>query len=202
MAEAERDVIDLLIDAREDTAIDRIRRQRPTARENAQKSFEALFAPGSPSGVTVKERYAIATFVASLHRDDGIAAFYRDGLAALDMENNVAEAIESEANSGAAAGPYGRYPKGPLSIEDGTGPVHQVSAANRRILGARLSAALEHAHLLVFRPREASPAALQALAAAGWSTTEIVTLSQLVAFLCFQIRAIVGLKALANATIA
>jgi hypothetical protein len=55
---------------------------------------------------------------------------------------------------------------------------------------------LEHAHLLVFRPRDASPAAMQALLDAGWSTTAIVTLSQLVAFLSFQVRAVAGLRTL------
>jgi uncharacterized protein YciW len=56
--------------------------------------------------------------------------------------------------------------------------------------------ALEHAHLLVFHPRDADPAALQALLDGGWSTTDIVTLSQLVAFLTFQLRVIAGLRAL------
>ena len=59
------------------------------------------------------------------------------------------------------------------------------------------SAALEQAHLLVFRPRDASPQALQELLNAGWSATDIVILSQLVAFLSFQIRVVVGLRALA-----
>ena len=43
----------------------------------------------------------------------------------------------------------------------------------------------------------AAPAALQALLDAGWSTTDIVTLSQIVAFLSFQIRVIAGLRVLA-----
>jgi CMD domain protein len=66
------------------------------------------------------------------------------------------------------------------------------------VLGERLSVALAHAHLLVFHPRDASPAALQSLLDAGWSSTEIVTLSQLVAFLAFQIRVVTGLRALAQ----
>ena len=40
---------------------------------------------------------------------------------------------------------------------------------------------------------------LQALLDAGWSTPEIVTLSQLVAFLTFQIRVAAGLRTLAAA---
>lgn len=51
----------------------------------------------------------------------------------------------------------------------------------------------------MFRPREASPEALQKLLDAGWSTTAIVTLSQIVAFLAFQIRVVTGLTALAAA---
>jgi CMD domain protein len=67
------------------------------------------------------------------------------------------------------------------------------------VLGRRLTAALEHAHLLVFHPRDASAAALQKLLDAGWSTTDIVTLSQLVSFLAFQIRVVAGLRTLAAA---
>jgi uncharacterized protein YciW len=54
-------------------------------------------------------------------------------------------------------------------------------------------------HLLVFHPRDAAPEALQALLDAGWSTTDIVTLSQIAAFLSFQIRVVAGLRALAGA---
>ena len=43
-----------------------------------------------------------------------------------------------------------------------------------------------------------TPAALQALLDAGWSTTDIVTLSQIAAFLSFQIRVVAGLRALAG----
>ena len=53
--------------------------------------------------------------------------------------------------------------------------------------------------MLVFHPRDAAPASLQALLDAGWSTTGIVTLSQIVAFLSFQIRVVAGLRVLAGA---
>jgi len=86
-----------------------------------------------------------------------------------------------------------------LTVEDVLGPIYQVAETNRSVLGGRLSAAFAHGHMLVFHPRDASPASLQALRDAGWSKTDIVTLSQLVAFLAFQIRAIAGLRALAVA---
>jgi uncharacterized protein YciW len=54
--------------------------------------------------------------------------------------------------------------------------------------------------LLVFRPRDAASTDMKALLAAGWSTTGIVTFSQLVAFLSFQVRVVSGLSTLAAAT--
>jgi CMD domain protein len=73
-----------------------------------------------------------------------------------------------------------------------------VSDAGRESLGPRLSAAFEHTHMLVFHPRDAATPSLQSLIDAGWSTTDIVTLSQLVAFLSYQIRVVAGLRALAS----
>jgi CMD domain protein len=86
-----------------------------------------------------------------------------------------------------------------LSREDQDGPVYAVAEESRTVLGHRLAAAFEHAHLLVFRPRDATAGALHRLLDAGWSTTDIVTLSQLVSFLAFQIRAVAGFRTLAAA---
>ena len=102
----------------------------------------------------------------------------------------------SKSRAAETSGPYGAYPAGPLSVEDKAGLIYRVSAEGKPVLGARLAAALEHAHLLVFRPRDAAPADMQALLDAGWSTTAIVTLSQLVAFLSFQVRVVAGLRTL------
>jgi CMD domain protein len=117
------------------------------------------------------------------------------------LEPQIPDAIVSEASRGAVQGPYGSYPKGPLSVEDVLGPHYQVKSENQQVFGRRLTAALEHAHLLVFHPRDASSAALQKLLDAGWSTTDVVTLSQLVSFLTFQIRVVVGLRVLSAASL-
>jgi CMD domain protein len=187
------DVIDLLAGVELNSPLHALRDQRPDARLNAEKSYKALFRPQSADGVTAQERHAVAAFVAGLHRDAEALAFYKRGVAG----RSVAEAIDQEIARAAAIGPYGRYPEGPLSVEDRAGPAFRVSESNRGTLGARLVAALEHAHLLVFHPRDASPAALEALQDGGWSTSDIVTLSQLVAFLTFQLRLVKGLRALA-----
>jgi CMD domain protein len=197
VSQSEPDIIDLLAGVKPGSRQDAIRRQRPDARENAQRSYLALFAPKLPAGVSVEERYALAAFVAGLHQEATILAFYREGLEKQNLRAHLSVAVDEEIARGSAEGPYGRYPAGPLSVEDKAGPIYRTAEANRTRLGARLSAAFEHAHLLIFRPRDASPAALQALLDAGWSTSDIVTLSQLVAFLSFQIRVAVGLRALA-----
>lgn len=190
------DVIDRLADIRPGSFVDRIRAERPETRANAQKSYLALFEPSQEGDVTRAERLLIATFVAGLHGADAAEAFYASGI---EGDAALIAAVKSEIEAGRTSGPYGKYPSGPLSGEDKPGAVFTVSEPGRTQLGHKLSAALEHSHLLVYRPREASPDALQALVDAGWTTTAIVTLSQIIAFLAFQIRVVTGLAALSEA---
>ncbi|MDP9898760.1 CMD domain protein [Variovorax ginsengisoli] len=199
------DVIDQLAGIHPGDALDAIRAQRPQARQHAQQSYLALFHPGDPSlqavtRFTVAERFAVAAYTAALHGQGDFVAFYGTRLSADVATSGWLEVLAAEAAQSAARGPYGAYPSGPLSAEDVSGPVHAVGAAHRALLGDRLSAALAHAHLLVLHPRDAAASALQALLDAGWSTTDIVTLSQLVAFLSFQIRVVAGLRTLAALT--
>ena len=63
-------------------------------------------------------------------------------------------------------------------------------------LGPRLAAAFNHAFMLVFHPRDSKGEHLQALLDAGWSTDGVVTISQLVTFLAYQIRLVHGLRAM------
>lgn len=190
------DIIDELAGIVVGSRLDLIRYDRVEARDNAQKSYLALFDPDDQSDVSVRDRFAIASFVAGLHGDDRVTRHYLAQLDAEKPSKAVSSAIEHEVQQGKASGPYGAYPAGPLTRENVTGPAYRVAAANRDVLGSKLTAALEHAHLLVLHPRDAGPAALQALLDAGWSTTGIVTLSQIVAFLAFQIRVVVGLRVL------
>lgn len=190
------DIIDELAGIVVGSRLDLIRYDRVEARDNAQKSYLALFDPDDRSEVSVRDRFAIASFVVGLHGDDRVTKHY---LGKFDQEKPskaLASAIAYEIQQGKASGPYGAYPAGPLTRENVTGPTYRVAAANRDVVGAKLVAGLEHAHLLVLHPRDASPAALQALLDAGWSTTGIVTLSQIIAFLAFQIRVVAGLRVL------
>jgi CMD domain protein len=192
------DVIDALVGIEAGSPLDAIRARRPEARTHAQASYRALFAPEVSGDVTAPERFAVGSFVTGLHGEAAIAAFYAAGLSACGVSPPLREAVDAAIAEARAPGPYGSFPPGPLSREDTAGPVYRVGAHARRVLGPRLTAAFEHMHLLVLHPRDADPAALQALLSAGWSATDIVTLSQIAAFLSFQIRVVVGLRALAG----
>lgn len=171
---------------------------RAEARAQAELSYQLLLHPAEAGAVSLPERSAVAAFVAILHdqpetRDHYVALLQRSTTA------EVAAAVLREAGVARTSGPYGHFPAGPLSVEDRAGLVYRVSPGARAVLGERLSAALEQAHLLVLHPRDAAPSGLQDLLDAGWTTPGIVVLSQLVAFLSFQIRVISGLRAVAAA---
>ena len=159
------DVIDRLAGIGPGSGLDAVRRQRMDARMHAQTSFDGLFSPVDASTFSVTERWAVAAFLALLHNQQEAAVFYAEGLAARDA--GLAKAVQAEAERATARGPFGRFPAGPLSAEDSAGLVHH---ADRAALGARLAAALDHAHMLLFHPRDAAPEWLQRLVDAGWTT--------------------------------
>ena len=186
------DIIGLLAGIEPGSRIDRLRDQRAQARENAQLSFEALFEPDDPGTFSYAERYAVASFVAQLHGFATATAFYIDLLG--DEAPDLVDVVRSAAREAQDAGPAGQYREPGLASESTEGPVWVASHA----IDGRLAAALEHAHLLVFRPRESSPDALAKLVDAGWSADDIVSLSQLISFLAFQLRAAWGLRVLSQ----
>jgi CMD domain protein len=192
------DIIDALVGITPGSSLDAIRARRPEARAHAQATYRALFAPPAPGGVSLPERFAVGAFVAGLHDASTIAALYAERLAANGASAALTRAVDAAIAESKTTGPYGHYPAGPLSREDVAGVSYRVGAATARALGLRLAAAFEHVHMLVFHPRDAAPASLQALLDAGWFTTDVVTLSQIVAFLSFQIRVVSGLRALAG----
>jgi CMD domain protein len=198
MAGTDADIIDALVGITPGSSLDAIRARRPEARAHAQATYRALFTPDTPGNISAQERFAVGEFVAGLHGAAAIADRYAERLVESGASAALKEAVDAAVKEAKTHGPYGRYPAGPLSREDTAGPVYRVASTTRRALGPRLAPAFEHVHMLVFHPRDAAPAALQALLDAGWSTTDIVTLSQIVAFLSFQIRVVTGLRTLAG----
>lgn len=187
------DIIDQLVGIAPGDALDALRDQRPNARANAQASYDALFHSDERQDVGQRERLAIAYWTVALSQSP-TASHYRDLLAGEDAA--ALDALEASLPGAVTEGPYGDYPAGPLTVENVAGLVWAPGSALTAAVGERLAAALAHTHLLVYRPRDASADALQALLDAGWSTTGIVTVSQLVAFLSFQLRVVAGLTVL------
>ncbi|GAB3194398.1 alkylhydroperoxidase domain protein [Nesterenkonia suensis] len=150
------DIIDTLAGIQPHSALAAIRRERPQAVENAQRSFEVLLEPEEPGTFPLEARYAVAARAAALQAPDSVAAaFYAE-----------------------------------LREEESGDPSQDVSR--------KLAAGLDHTRLLTLHPWDARAHHLRALEAAGWSVDDIVTLSQLVSFLAFQIRVVEGLRTLAG----
>ena len=170
------DIINVLAGVEGDVA--KLRERRPEAKENAQASFAALLEPEEPGAFSYAERYAIATFVAGIYQATSAVAFYSDLLA--EESEELAAEIARAVERGITTGPYSG---GGFILFDGS---------------PRIAAALDFAHLLAFHPKDASPAAIGHLQAAGWSNDDIVTLAQLVSFLSFQLRVAHGLSVLAG----
>ncbi len=188
-------IIEQLAGIRPGSPVARNYQRRAVAREQAELSYQLLLYPQIPGPVSLEERRAIATFVAGLYQNP---VTHRHYMALLrDVSPPWAEALTQVLQQASANGPWGTYPQGPLSVEDSTGEVWKNTPENEKIFGFRLSAALEHAHLLATHPRDANSAALARLVAAGWTEDGLVVLSQLISFLSFQVRIVSGFSALA-----
>jgi alkylhydroperoxidase domain protein/CMD domain protein len=137
---------------------------------HAQGSYTALFDPAEPGGLSPVERFALAVRVATHHAALEASGHYRQRLAAAGAGAEIVEA---------AAG-----------------------ADERAVLALppRLQAMLRHAELLSTHPADATADDLQALADVGLSTAEIVVLSQIVAFVSFQVRVVTALQFIGGLT--
>jgi alkylhydroperoxidase domain protein/CMD domain protein len=150
-----------------------LRAQRREAMQHAQGSYTALFDPAERGvGLAPVERFAIALRVAAIHAATEAADHYRQRLIAAGASPEIVAAAALE-DAGAGSQPDPEVPP-------------------------RLQAILRHADLLSTHPVDASPDDLQALADAGLATVEIVVLSQIVAFVSFQVRVIAALQLIAG----
>jgi CMD domain protein len=188
------DVIDTLSGIAAGSRLDELRAHRPAAREQAQATYDALFTPVDDSAMSSVERRAVAAFTAAVF--DVPAAEQHYSRLLIEADPAVAAAVTDAVELGRGAGPYGSF-GGELSAESQPGPELILTPQLADALGVRLTAALQHTHLLALHPRDSSRERLQALVDAGWSADGIVTLSQLVSFLAFQVRVVAGLAVLA-----
>ena len=126
-----------------------------------------------------------------LDGQDAIKAFYAEKLRSSGCDRCHAGRTRCRDRRGEDPRPVRRVPERPAQ-QGGHG---RSSPSRRRGASRSAERLLEHVHMLVLHPRDADARSLQALFDAGWTTTEVVTLSQLVAFLSFPDPTVAGLKA-------
>lgn len=193
---AAADVIDQMLDVEAGDRLDGVRRARPTAREQAQVAYDAIFRPAHPGALSIAERYAVAYAVAAWTGVPAVTDHYRSALTTHESRPEMLAALEHVITDGAGAGPFGEFREPGLAQHGSDGNRLVVEATDAQVLGDELAALLAHAHALVLRPRESSPQLLERLVAVGWEATEIVALAQLVSYLSFQTRLVAGLQVL------
>jgi CMD domain protein len=155
------DVIGELAGIAPGSRLDKARDNRAEAKKHAQASYDSLFAPRDMgadfAGFSRLERFAVAAFVAYLHGRPETVDYYKAKLQEAGASPELQVAVASEAVTAHAHGPYGHYPKGPLSIENHEGLVYGVTVSSRHVMGQKLATAFEHVHMLVYHPRDATP---------------------------------------------
>jgi len=131
-----------------------------------QTTETAALKPRDPGGLSHAERAALACRMARLNQAEQLAAHYGRDLFTATDTDPILAQIADPAT--------------PDSI----------------LANARLAALVHHVDKVTTQPREASAADIQALRTAGLIDADIVRLSELIAFVNYQLRLIAGLQLL------
>jgi uncharacterized protein YciW len=164
------DVIDRILGSGSTGRIAEIRRQKPELAAELQAYYESIFAPTETS--------ARALPLTDRHLVAVRVASFTRSAAVVEWYSNLATA------AGVSADLIAR------SKEIAT-PWTDASA---------LGAAIRHTDLLTTRPSDARQSDLQALKEAGFTPAGILSLSQTIAFVSYQLRLIAGLRAFGEAS--
>ncbi len=164
-----------------DSPIVALRAHRAESTRQTQASHQTLF-DAEPDDLPLAERLAAAAYAAALANASAASAVYRERLHALGASGEYAAALLDR-----------------LTHDHD----HSVDQADADALLAaepsRLSAILAHTRAVTLTPAQTAaqgPAALASLQNAGLSTRAIVVLSQLIAFVAYQVRVVAALRAL------
>jgi len=153
-----------------------LRAHRADATRHTQGSLDALLG-AEADDFPLTERLATAAYAAALVHASAAARAYRERLAALGSSGAEAAALLDTLIDGSPA----------------------KTDAALKAAPARLAAILAHTRAVTEAPAQTAghgPAALAALQRAGLSTRAIVVLSQLIAFVAYQVRVVAALRAL------
>lgn len=126
-----------------------------------QATHDAALRPHDPGGLSHAERAALATRIARLNRDDGLAAHYARMMRQAGVDAETEKMSDPLFNGGASS---------------------------------QTTAMLAYTDLVAVSPRDTKGDDIEALKAAGIGDADIVRLSELNAFLAYQIRLVAGLK--------
>jgi CMD domain protein len=200
MTKAQTFIVDQLAGVVPGSAIDQTLSARGTFRQDLQDGYDRLFRPVFCGTVSLLERCAVATFVAVIRGDPESSAHFQALLRQADpSKGRVSRVVLAQAQSASRIGPYGIPLDGPPHAGDLDGPVYTASADVREVLGDRLAAALEFAHLMALHPADETADSRPALLKSGWSDRDIALLAELVSFLGLHLRLVAGLRALTSA---
>jgi CMD domain protein len=160
------DTLNAILGIDETSPIYALRNQKPTLVTELQDYYDSIFQPTE------------------------------DSAAALSLADRllVAVRVASHTNSTAVADWYAGLASDQDVAADQIARARDVSLPFPET--SSLAAAIHHADLLTLRPADARQSDLQALKDAGFTPAGIVSLSQTIAFVSYQLRLIAGLRAI------
>lgn len=160
------DVVNAILGVDDTSSLAQLRNRKPALVEELGDYYRTLFEPGESSAAA---------------------------LPALDRYL-VAVRVASHTGSSDVAAWYARLAQDLGAFEETLTRIRDVGS--RWDDPSPLGAAIRHADLLTLRPVDASKADLDSLKSAGYTPAGIVSLSQTIAFVAYQIRLIAGLRAI------
>lgn len=160
------DVIDAVLGTNAAAAAKSVRGQKPELGTQLQDYYDAVFKPGEESALALSPSERWLIAIRTASHTGSEAVV--DWYAAQAANAGTAEALIAKAK--AVSAPWNGDP--------------------------RTTAIMRHVDLIVTRPVESSKADIVALSDAGLSPQGIVALSQVVAFVSYQLRLIAALRAL------
>jgi len=184
-ARADRDVIEYAAGLTDGDPLQTIRQRRAGVVEHAQATLRALVAPAEPGNLSLVERAALAFRVAVVNAEQQLAAWYRNRLAEVGAPDALITAVAARPLAGerSAAQPSGPQPLAPPPGDD---PIP-----------SRMAVILDHIDRVTVAPGDVGPEHIRVLEAAGLAEPEIVTVSQIAAFVSYQVRITAGLREIA-----
>lgn len=175
----DRDVIEHAAGLAEGDKLQRLRRRRSTVVDHAQATLLALVDPDDPGNLSLIERAALAFRVAVVNEERELTAWYRHRLVQVGAPAALIDAVRERPLATGQQGKAATHPDG------------------HPLLPSRLAVILDHVDRVAVEPGEVGPEHIRTLEAAGLSEPEIVTVSQIAAFVSYQTRVITGLREIA-----